>query len=419
MGVIMKNIIHTILTATLFLSVTASAQTKVTMWHWWGEKGQFYDEMAKRFEAENPDVDIEVNNITHGAYPEQLRLAFLSDNVPDIFGANPDGGARGYITYLTAGKVETMTQIYQDYGWNERFYPSAIKQLTYKNGDIYTVPLSVNNLNFYYNKKLFAENNVPIPTDYESFNQAVEIFKKKGIPPIAWGNKGKWTGKDIYLGVVGQLNPNALDKPNNYEADFSDPVFMEALDIIQNMIEQGYFAGGINGMGDFDARQMFYSGRAAMHFSGTWLMPEFLMLPPENFEIGVFATPNFTTKSNKTSPGGVGMNVAVYKDSPNKKIAYQFLDFITKTENQQYLVEAFNLTSPVAQANMQAEDISPMLKVFNKTQATATPRVFLSPAVEKALGEAIQDLIKGKIKPENIIKEMNKAQKRDEKRLNR
>ncbi len=419
MEAIMKNIVHVVLTTGLLLSVIASAETKVTMWHWWGEKGQFYDEIAKRFEAENPGIDIEVSNVAHGAYPEQLRLAFLSDNPPDIFGANPDGGVRGYITYLMADKTEALTQIYQNYQWDKRFYPSAIKQLTYKNGDIYTVPLSVNNLNFYYNKKIFDENNVPIPTDYASLNKAINILKENNIPPIAWGNKGKWTGKDIYLGVLGQLDPNALDKPNNYEADFSAPVFTDALNIIYNMFEQGYFASGINGMGDFDAKQMFYSGRAAMYFSGTWLMPEFLMLPPENFEIGVFATPNFTAQSKATSPGGVGMAVAIYKDSPNKEIAYKFLDFITKVENQQYLVEEFNLTSPVEEANAQAKSISPMLEVFNQTQVTATSRVFLSPAVEKALGEGIQDLIKAKTKPENIIKNMNKAQKRDEKRLNR
>ncbi|MGH6808925.1 MAG: extracellular solute-binding protein, partial [Ensifer adhaerens] len=65
--------------------VTAEAKTVLHVMHQ-GDPGwvSTYGEVAKRFEAANPDVDVELIYAPHDAYNEKFSAAVMSKQLPDV-----------------------------------------------------------------------------------------------------------------------------------------------------------------------------------------------------------------------------------------------------------------------------------------------------------------------------------------------
>ena len=66
-----------------------------------------FDWAFEKFQGENPDVTIEVNNFDHEGYKQSIRN-FLTTNPPDLF--NWYAGNR-MLPFVRAGLVEDVTDI--------------------------------------------------------------------------------------------------------------------------------------------------------------------------------------------------------------------------------------------------------------------------------------------------------------------
>ncbi len=81
----MGNRLLSFLMASVALGGLAEAKTVIHVMHQ-GDPGwvSTYGEVAKRFEAANPDVDIELIYAPHDAYNEKFSAAVMSKQLPDV-----------------------------------------------------------------------------------------------------------------------------------------------------------------------------------------------------------------------------------------------------------------------------------------------------------------------------------------------
>ncbi|MFQ6618663.1 MAG: ABC transporter substrate-binding protein, partial [Fidelibacterota bacterium] len=309
--------------------------------------------------------------------------------------------------FIKNGRIERLTKYYDRFGWRDRFYKAAIQQLTFDD-EIYSVPLTVNNVNLFYNKLIFAQFNLKPPVTFEDLFQVADILNSNGIFPIVWGNRYRWTGMDYFHILAGQTSGDLLKKADAGTVAFTHPGFIEAMEALKLLIDKDVFAPGINAMSDGDVRQLFYFGKAAMFLGGTWCLVDINENAPPDIELGLIQFPVIKSGYSHVSSGGVGMNVVVNINSPRKELALKFIDFFTSTEEQKRYVYEVQATSSNIRANVDEVIRWDLLRIFNQFQTNTVPRVLYTKEYWDAIADGIQLLVENEKTPIEVLQEVEK-----------
>jgi ABC-type glycerol-3-phosphate transport system substrate-binding protein len=157
------------------------------------------------FEKAYPNVKLEYVQQPLEGYVPLYQAAFTAHEGPDVM--MMVSGAAGVLSYTKGLEV-----------LNDRISPELDEQIInwssvipgFENeGDKYGVPVGIQGLIFYYNKKLFARAGLPTdfePQTWEEVVEAGEKLKAAGIQPFTGGNKGGYeNGWWFTLGAQSEL----------------------------------------------------------------------------------------------------------------------------------------------------------------------------------------------------------------------
>lgn len=223
----------------------------------------------------NPDNSITAEWFANDAYKEKVRTAIGSGNAPTlIFGW---GGAT-LKDYVNAGKVVDITADTQSV--LDKVIPS-IAEGGKVDGKVYAVPnIGTQPVVLYYNKQLFDEAGIKVPTTWDELLTAVDTFKSEGVIPIALAGASKWTNMmwlEYMFDRVG--GSDVFSKIAAGEKDaWSDPAVSEALTKIQDLVKAGAFGdtfGSVVADNNADVA-LVHTGKAAMLLQGSWAYGTFL-----------------------------------------------------------------------------------------------------------------------------------------------
>lgn len=245
----------------------------ITFWNV-GTEGadlETYEMAIEMFNENNKDGwTIENVPTQNDKYKEKLVIAMSSGECPDMY-TSWSGGPMN--EYIESGYAQPLDDLYDKYNLRERFMEGALEQASY-NGKLYAVPVkNISIAGIYYNKDLFEQYGVEVPTTLSELEAACDTFLENGITPFTLANSTKWTGSMYFQCLAarkGGLEP--FQKAAAGEGSFEDECFVYAGEKIQEWVEKGYFPEGINSMSEDDgqARQLFYQETAAMYLSGSW-----------------------------------------------------------------------------------------------------------------------------------------------------
>lgn len=130
--------------------------------------------------------------------------------------------------------------------WVE-YYDEFAKAQTSVDGKLYGATYFDTTTDYYmvYNKKLFEENGVKVPTTFKAFEDACKVLLDKGVTPVYEPVGDGWHHVMWFCEVGGkfeELVPGIVDKLNNNEVKFADvPEFKEALEQMNDLAQKGYF----------------------------------------------------------------------------------------------------------------------------------------------------------------------------------
>ncbi len=295
----------------------------------------FEDNMAE-FEASHPGVTVQWDASSGDDYQFTGLPALLqSDTPPDIY--FEWGGARVKNHFLD-GEAMDISDLAAEY--KSKFSNSSWGGFEF-DGAVYGLPLNQDiTIQMWYNKKLFNELGLSVPTTYDEFINVCEVVKAAGKTPIVMGNADAWVagnfiGLFLYR-VAGDAKAEAI---MNLEPGYSlaDPDFVKALQMAYDMGKAGYVNPDMNTLGYEESFIPMVNGTAAMYPLGSWYPGEIEAVGKDFTELGhdYFMLPPIPGgKGDQKSILGLNTGYMVNSKTEHKDLAYDFLRIMFNMESQ-------------------------------------------------------------------------------------
>lgn len=250
----------------------SKGEGKLDIFSWWTGAGEEdgLKALIALFEEQYPDVPIENAAVAGGAGTNAkavLASRMQGDDPPATFQVH--GGAELNDGWVAAGKMETLNDLYEAEGWNDKF-PQDLIDMVSKDGNIYSVPVNIHRGNvLWYNKKVLDDNGLNAPTTFDEFFEVADALNAKGITPLALGDKEPWTATQIFENVLlGVLGPDDYNKLWRGEISLDDAKVKEAAEIFKKMLS--YTNEDHASRNWQDASQLVGNGEAAFNIMGDW-----------------------------------------------------------------------------------------------------------------------------------------------------
>lgn len=163
----------------------------------WIPAGRGRDEavaaVVDAFEAENPNIEVEVNAIPFAEFLSSLQVAYAGDNPPDV--AFLDGVSVQNLAYN--GALLPISDLITDE--DRQDYMSDLIDMVNLDGEAYALPFAQSAVAMYYNVDMFADAGIEVPQTLDEAWTWPEF--KENIEAVA-SNQGEGT-----WGVVGLQAP--------------------------------------------------------------------------------------------------------------------------------------------------------------------------------------------------------------------
>lgn len=292
---------------------------------------------VKDFNENNEyNVELEVEWYENEQYKTKLTTLMTQDDVTDIFFTWEASFMKDYVE---SGKVAALSEALKaDEEWMGRFNDGAFSAVTFDD-EIYAVPMGQAIIPVYYNKEIFEENGVTVPTTWEEFVAAIETFKNAGIIPMAMGSQDAWVSGQMMLELSGGVSGSELFSDIvNGDTTWDDERFIETGNTFAELVEMGAFQEGFVGVSYDEARMTFTSGKAAMYPMGTWDTATVISGIGSADKVGVFLMPAKNAEFDDTHIKSIEKLFAVSEKCENKEAAMEFLKMLSSPEVQENYV---------------------------------------------------------------------------------
>ncbi|NCP87428.1 MAG: hypothetical protein CO094_04400 [Anaerolineae bacterium CG_4_9_14_3_um_filter_57_17] len=336
----------------------------------------FMEQFNAKFQEAHPNitVDMSVVNANDLSTVSQTRLSANDIDVLDIFGFS--NGAQPYMKQVDSPNWQQLIEagLLMDLTGQEflkNYDPAAITDAGSYNGKTYAVNLGrVIYSGIYYNKQLFTDNNIKVPTTWSELVAACETLKAANVPCMTAGGKDGWP---IFVGAYGLLGSIYPDQATLVEGLWTGSIKWndaKSLDMwtkmqvyARDMMEEG--ASGVAGDA---APGRFASGAVAMFPGGSWYAPAIEAAQPA-FDWGYIPFPGSDNAAdNQYWFGKYDQGWAIAANTPNAEAAKLYLAEFSDPASYQTFVDAvgFIPTQPTAKLNTKiGAEIAPFLANFH------------------------------------------------------
>jgi len=394
------------------------AQKPVTL-NVWGITGQDPEKYTiskaavDLFKKNNPGSDVAFQ--TKGR-PEELydalNVAISAGNPPDVFWSNV-GQVMSF--YTGNGKLEKLDPYAQKYGWSSEYPKGLIDVQRAILGDFYGLPENSNVMGLWYNKSVFSKYNLTEPKSYQDLLAVCATLKSKGVVPMAMA--GKWPAiitrlLDALLDTT--LGASAHDAMFTGKTHFDNPGIAKAFQMLKtDWVDKGYFQEGYLSAEEGDVYALFYPGKAAFWYSGTWEIGGF---KNNNVDVNNFDFVAFPTGVTPYRINTFGDAWWMPKDGKNKAMAGQFLNALTNLDVQKSELLANGDTSVarlgvVENANVPAVKQKILKIIAASGSYVPTNEIGLNPKMTDVWFEAIDKVCLGQMTPEQASARLDEMAK--------
>lgn len=295
-----------------------------------------YNAIAEKFSEDNEyGVNVEIEFYENEQYKTKLTTLMASNAVPDIFFT----WELSYLEpFVEGGKVADITSyLEEDQEWKDSFADGTLELLSY-DGKNYGVPTQKSLCVMFYNKQIFEENGVTVPTTYEEFLDVCQTLKDNGVTPMTVCGTDAWIPAQFVQQIAGGMAGDALF--NNIcegTEKWNNETHVKAAEEVKAMADKGYFQEGYIGMGPEESTDLFTSGQSAMYFQGAWDADKCAKSEIGD-NVGAFVLPAYDPQYNNISVGSVDTSFSVSETCKNKDAAVAFLKYWSSQESEDSLL---------------------------------------------------------------------------------
>ncbi|MBC9713504.1 extracellular solute-binding protein [Streptomyces sp. TRM66268-LWL] len=311
------------------------------LWHYEAPEsamGKAWDQAIAEFKKKHPDVKVEFEAKGFEQIQKTAPQVLNSDEAPDLLEYNKGNSTTGQLS--KQGLLTDLSEEAKKRGWDKSVPPTVAVTSKYNKGVMgsgawYGVPNYAEYTLVYYNKDLFAEHGVEVPTSVDELEQALATFKDAGLTPFANGGAEYIAQQYVYQLALTQADQSWVESfQMKGETDFSDAAWTYAAETFADWVDKGYIAKSSSGVKAEDAGVSFMQGKHPMFFSGSWWFGRFAT-EIKKFDWGTFMWPG-----SKLTLGSGGNLWVVPEGAKNKELAYEFIDITMQKQIQNTLGNA-------------------------------------------------------------------------------
>lgn len=299
---------------------------------------EFMTELVQEYNASQNDVTVEID--TSGV--DVVSASFVRGNPPDIMLANYNYEVARFVqrcaltdlsdTEAAASTRDDLQSLMGQYGTCE--------------GRVSALPYSVMAASVIYNKQIFEENDVEVPTTWDELIEVCETLAANGVTPIYATFKDDWTvGQGWYDYSVGgsidvveffdrlaqegaEVGP---DSAVSFEKDFAEPI-SRMLELSTTYVNDDAASRAYG-----DGNLAFAKGEAAMYLQGPWAFSEIAKTDPD-LDLGTFPLPMTDDPDDRGVRVNMDLAAMIPEGSRHQEAARDFLEYLYLPEN----IEAYN-----------------------------------------------------------------------------
>ncbi len=383
------------------------------------------DDAVAKAEAEVPGLTFELDGVEDEVNRfTKLPAEMAAGNPPKIF--DLFGGEGDALKYANAGRLLDLTPILEELGLADKFLNMG--QFTL-DGKAYGLPIGGSTEGFFYNKQLFAQYNIEVPTTLEELEQAAETLKSNEVTPMAMGSQAAWVPLMLANTLIGRYaGPESIYGFRDGSAAWNSPEVVAAFAKYKEWVDNGYFTKGELGV-TYDAMlNEFLGGKAGMMFDGSWRASAFanpdLVKEITSEDVGYFAMPAVPDgKGDQTAVNGNYSNGYGFSSNLNEQeleAVKAFIKHLYKDDMQvrglleDALLPSMKLTDAAAseiEANLEDPVVKQIMGTMNEAgEAFSHFDSVVQSDVYSETEQQIQRLIAGESSPQEVGDALQQAQ---------
>jgi len=293
------------------------------------DRVKMYQEVAKRFEAANPGVKVELIYTPHDSYDQKVSSVISAKQMPDVLELD----APFLANYVWSGHLVPLKP-YVDKDLLSDMTASSISSGTYPiDKELYAMGPLDSTVVLYGNRKYLSAINARIPKGVDDAWTAEEfqsnMQKLAAVPGVKWpldiGKSFGITSEWVTYAYSPALQSAGCDLINRSTwksvGTLDSAPCVKTLSMWQDWVKKGWVVPASAG-----GNALFSEGNpAALAWGGHWLYPNMAKAMGEN--LIVMPLPKFGAKS--ASPNGTWI-WSITKASKNPQLAGKFLSFFFK-----------------------------------------------------------------------------------------
>jgi multiple sugar transport system substrate-binding protein len=388
-------------------SSSGSSSATIQVWEGWtGQEAKTYAHLVSEYEAQHPGQKVQSLFVNNDDTLQKVLTAVKGGSPPDI--AYLYGSWAPNVAQIP--QVVDLTKVVQQAGVNWADFNAGERDVATVNGKVIGIPALVDNLAVVYNKKLFQQAGLPLPTanwtwqDYVADAQKLTdtAAKQYGTAYVTPGTEDTVWHWEALLWEAG----GSLLTPDNKQAAFNSAAGLESLNTLRTMAvtdKSMYFDPT-----DEAYTNLFNSGKIGMLVTGPWDLSAF-----PNVDYGVQVMPSYPgSDAGHQTISGPDNWVVFNNGSSQVSAAEQFLLWLTApAQVKTWSLQTGDLPTRTSVADasgfdQQMNKMLPGVSTFIDNLGNvkqARPQIMQYPAISTILGNMVLSVLLGKSTPQAAL----------------
>lgn len=311
-------------------SAGASGPVRLDFFQFKGEAAGIFEEIVTRFEADNPDIDVVINQVPDA--DTAIRTLLLKNRTPDVMTLNGSGNFgrlaqagvfRDFTDDAVLGQVNPAVQ-------------DVLNALGTYGDEVNALGFSSNANGIIYNRALFAEHGVAVPRTWDELIAAARAFDAAGVTPVigtfadawtiqvAFNGLGPYVARDGFFDDLRDLGRDAGPAAStSFTTDWQTAMdrLLELFSLVQSGARSANYDQG---------NAMMARGEGAMLVQGSWALSQIKAINPD-IDLGMIPMPGDTPEETLLV-SGVDVAITMARSTPREAEAMRFVEFLFSPE---------------------------------------------------------------------------------------
>ncbi len=312
-----------------FASTPAHAdQITLTYAIWDNNQLPAHQKIMEAFQAQHPDIKVDVQVIPWGDYWNKLQTAVAGGSAFDVFWMN----GPNFPVYASKGVLMDLQDRMDKDKIDLSVFPESLIKLYSYQGHAYAFPKDFDTIGLYYNKDLFDAAGVSYPTDKWTWDD-LQAAAKKLTKPGVWGFAATVIDDQAgYWNFIYQ-NGGSVISPDGSKILLDQPAACDAIKYLYSFVQDGSSPDGATMTASNPTTELFPGGKIAMITAGSWMAKTF-----KEAKLNVDVAPLPMGKERATIIHGLG-NV-MWSGTKYPDAAWELVKFLGSQEAEKILADS-------------------------------------------------------------------------------